>query len=356
MVISWVAEAAQKDISQALALAFVALIAVLPEYAIDVVLTWKAGADPGGDYIHYAAANMTGANRLLVGIGWPLVFFLYWIKNRGHLQLPRSISLELVPFGLAALFSFFIFFQDGIELWHAAVLLSIFGLYIWLSSRAGVEEPELGGPAQAIGSLRSSRRHLALLVLFLFSALAIMASAEPFVESLLEAGDKVGIDKFILVQWLAPLASESPEILVASIFALRGHALWAIITLVSSKVNQWTALVGSLPITYSISLGEASPLPLDSRQAAEFLLTSSQSLFAVILLTRLRIRAAGAAALFLLFITQLFFTDPTIRYVYAFIYLGLTLGLLFKDRIRIRQIGVLVQDFRYRLKGDYVPE
>ena len=356
LVISWVAEAAQKDISQALALAFVALIAVLPEYAIDMVLAWKAGADPGGPYIHYAAANMTGANRLLVGIGWPMVFFLYWIKNRGHLELPRSISLELVPFGLAALFSFLIFFQGGIELWHAAVLLSIFGTYIWLSSRAGVEEPELAGPAHAIGSLSSSRRHLALLLLFLFSAVAIIASAEPFVEALLEAGEALAIDKFILIQWVAPLASEAPEILVALIFVLRGHALWAMVTLVSAKVNQWTLLVASLPITYSISLGEASALSLDPRQAEEFLLTSAQSLFAVILLTRLRIRAASAAVLFLLFITQLFIIDQTIRYVYSFIYLGLALFLLLKDRVRVRQIGVLVQDFLGRFKSGYVPE
>ena len=349
-VISWTAEAAQKDISQALAIAFVALIAVLPEYSVDIVLAWKAGADPGGDYIHYAAANMTGANRLLVGFGWPLVFLLFWLKNRGGLFLDKSIALELVPLGVATLLSFFVVLNGSIELWHSFLLLAIFVVYIWLVSRAHVEEPELIGPAQAIGSLRKGRRMVALVFFFAFSALAIMVSAEPFVESLLETGKSLGIDEFILIQWVAPLASEAPELLVACIFALRGHALWAMVALVSSKVNQWTLLVASLPIAYSASLGSASHLPLDARQTEEFLLTSAQSLFAIVLLLKLRIKGIAAGALFVLFITQLFFTSTHDRYIYSFIYLGLAFLLLVKDMGRFRQIGVLLNEFLSKFK------
>ena len=75
-ILSWAAEVAYLDISAALALAFVALIAVLPEYSVDAYLTWQAGQEqvagiPFADqeYVHYAAANMTGGNRLLVGLG-----------------------------------------------------------------------------------------------------------------------------------------------------------------------------------------------------------------------------------------------------------------------------------------------
>ena len=66
----WACDAAQADISQALALAVVALIAVLPEYAVDMYFTWQAGKHPDSDYAHYAIANMTGANRLLIGVAW----------------------------------------------------------------------------------------------------------------------------------------------------------------------------------------------------------------------------------------------------------------------------------------------
>jgi Sodium/calcium exchanger protein len=66
-LLSWAAEAFEKDVSQALALALLALIAVLPEYAVDMVFAWKAASDPS--QAGYAVANMTGANRLLIGIG-----------------------------------------------------------------------------------------------------------------------------------------------------------------------------------------------------------------------------------------------------------------------------------------------
>src|SRR5438876_4238367 len=42
-LLSWAAEAAQLDISAGLAIALLAFIAVLPEYAVDLVFAWKAG-------------------------------------------------------------------------------------------------------------------------------------------------------------------------------------------------------------------------------------------------------------------------------------------------------------------------
>jgi cation:H+ antiporter len=79
-LLSWCSEAAQVDVSQGLALALIAFIAVLPEYAVDVTFAWKAGQDPR--YAPYAVANMTGANRVLIGLAWPLVFGLFWLKTR----------------------------------------------------------------------------------------------------------------------------------------------------------------------------------------------------------------------------------------------------------------------------------
>src|SRR6187401_319254 len=42
-ILSWAAEVAQLDIAAGLALALLALIAVLPEYAVDMVLAWEGG-------------------------------------------------------------------------------------------------------------------------------------------------------------------------------------------------------------------------------------------------------------------------------------------------------------------------
>ena len=41
-LLSWAAEVLQLDVSQGLALGLLALIAVLPEYIVDVTFAWKA--------------------------------------------------------------------------------------------------------------------------------------------------------------------------------------------------------------------------------------------------------------------------------------------------------------------------
>ncbi|HXQ21879.1 MAG TPA: hypothetical protein VN812_09400, partial [Candidatus Acidoferrales bacterium] len=64
-LLTWAGEVAELDISQGMALAFLALVAVLPEYAVDLYFASKAAAHP--EYTAYAAANMTGGNRLLIG-------------------------------------------------------------------------------------------------------------------------------------------------------------------------------------------------------------------------------------------------------------------------------------------------
>ena len=85
-LLSWAAEAVQLDFSQGLALAMLALIAILPEYVVDASFAWLAAEDPA--YAGYAIANMTGANRLLIGIAWPLVILLAWIRFRRQRRQP----------------------------------------------------------------------------------------------------------------------------------------------------------------------------------------------------------------------------------------------------------------------------
>src|SRR3954452_5262695 len=72
-VIAWGAEAAQVLISQGLALAILAWLQTLPEFAVEAVIAWNAGKD--ATQTHLAIANFTGSLRLLVGLGWPLIYF-----------------------------------------------------------------------------------------------------------------------------------------------------------------------------------------------------------------------------------------------------------------------------------------
>ncbi len=132
----------------------------------------------------------------------------------------------------------------------------------------------------------------------------IFLCAEPFAESLVHLGEQAGIDTFLLVQWVAPLASEAPELLVAALFAWRLNTSAGLGTLLSSKVNQWTLLVGSLPIVYAISAGHLTGLPLDSLQREELFLTAAQSVFAIAVLVNRRMSVREAWMLFGLFISQ----------------------------------------------------
>lgn len=330
-LLAWAAEAAEVDVSQGIAVAAVALIAVLPEYAVDMTFAWKAGYDPS--FAPYAVANMTGANRLLVGVAWPLVFLIAWWRTRDRvLRLEHGHAVEVVALGAAAVYSFILPFKATIALYDSLVLGAIFVAYIAIVARAPSEEPELIGPARTIGLLPTVQRRLTILTLFLYSAAVIFASAEPFAHGLVVSGTSLGIDEFLLVQWLAPLASEAPEFLLAALLAWRGRAAVAIGMLLSASVNQWTLLVGGLPIAYSLSAGSLAGLPMDTRQVEEVLLTGALALFASAILINLTFNRIEAGILFAAFIIQFAIPVPSIRLAMAFGYLGLAAVVILRQR------------------------
>ena len=343
-LLSWAAEVAQLDISASLAIAVLAIIAILPEYAIEAVLAWKAGAsyDPAvgkvTDEMSRVAANVTGANRLLIGLGWSLVILVYYFKRRRPLDLRGYLSLEMTMLGIATLASFLIFFMEEVHMVLAGLLIALYLFYLWATSIQEAEEPELIGASLLVGSLPDTRRRITVVGMFLFAAAVILIAAEPFVESLIETGEDLGIDEFILIQWIAPLASESPEIIVAILFSLRANPVAGITTLISSEVNQLTVLVGSMVVVFSISAGEPLNFVLDSRQAIEFLLTSSVSVFAILLIAPRLIGWQGGLALLALFVVHLFFVDESERLVFSFIYLGLAVLLVIVDRSRVMKV------------------
>jgi len=336
-LLSWGAETAELDISQGLALAVIAIIAVLPEYAVDAILAWKAGADPAEAEKGLAIANMTGGNRLLIGVGWPIVFFLFFYRTRlKELIVDRQRSLELVFLSIATLYVIFIPLRHHVSLVDTIILVTLFGTYMYFTSKIETEHVELVGPARAMGSLTAGPRRVLVVAVLVFSAVTIFTSAEPFAEALVDIGEEFGVSEFLLIQWLAPLASESPEVLVACLLAWRGRAAAGMGVLISSKVNQWTLLIGTLPLAFMLSSGDwglTSGLPLDDRQREEILLTAAQSAFAIAVFINLRMSTPEATGLFVLFATQLFITNEQVRVYYAFAYIALCVVILLVHRM-----------------------
>src|SRR4029077_13612965 len=135
----------------------------------------------------------------------------------------------------------------------------------------------LVGPAAAMATLPQTKRRIVVGLLFAGSIIAILACAEPLPESFVDVGHDFNIDDFVLISLVAPLASEAPELLVAGLFAWRLQTDSGLGALVSSKVNQWTLLVGTLPIVFAIASSSTHGLPIDSIQREELFVTAAQS-------------------------------------------------------------------------------
>lgn len=322
-IISWAAEIIQLDVGGGLALALLALIAVLPEYAVDFVLTADAGrefaaAGTATEHAQLALANMTGANQLLIGLGWPLVILLgtWRVRRTGAtpstaematptmVNLSRTQSVDIAYLAIASIYGMTLFLKDTLSLFDAVVLVGLYVAYMFRLSGASAEEPHLVGPAAYVGAMPKTRRRLINYLMFAFSAAVIVLVAHEFAESLKELGRTFGISEFLLIKWLAPLASEAPELLVATLFAWRLSARTGIGALISSKVNQWTLLVGTLPIVFAIFAGQLHGLPLDEVQRDELWVTATQSVFAVAIIASRSISRKEASVMLSLFAVQ----------------------------------------------------
>ncbi len=347
-LLAWAAEAAQLDVSGGLAIAVLAFIAILPEYAVDLYYAYTAGSDP--QYVQYAAANMTGSNRLLMGLGWPVVVMAALLvakratgRRADAVVLDRGNRMELGFLMIAGVVAFVIPATGRIHLALGVALIAWFGFYLYKLTRGATEEPDLIGTAAAIGALPRRTRRITIGALVIASAAVILAFAEPFAESLVSAGGRLGIEQFLLVQWLAPLASEAPEFVIALLFATRGKGAMAIGMLIASKVNQWTLLVGSLPIAY-LAGGGGTSLVLDARQIEEVLLTATQTMMGVLAILALRFHRATAWVLLALFLVQFPITSTEGRLVLAGVYAVIAVAAAVVHRAHI--VGTLAAPFR----------
>jgi cation:H+ antiporter len=236
---------------------------------------------------------------------------------------------------VASVYSLVIPFTRRLAWYDSVVLLSLFALYLWRAARGEQREPELVGVAKQLGDLPRTVRRVAVTSLFLLAAAVVLVAAEPFASALVVGGKVLGLDEFLLVQWLAPLASESPELLVAAVLAFRGNGDGALGTLLSSKVNQWTLLVGSLPVAYAAGGGGAGGIVLDARQTEEFILTAAQTVLGFAVLLDLRLATWESVALLVLFAAQFPFPQTSVRLGLSAAYGAIALFVIVRRRVHL---------------------
>ncbi|MSV35030.1 MAG: hypothetical protein EXQ47_05455 [Bryobacterales bacterium] len=325
LMIAWAAESAQYFVAQGFALAMLAWLQTLPEFAVEAVLAWH-------QQTHLLLANLTGALRLLTGFGWPAIYVTAALCHRrsGAGPLRRIVlhdhhSVEVVALMVPLLYVPVIAIKGTLTIYDGIVLIAIYAAYLIILSRLPSEDHEtiedLEVIPRTIVKARRSNRILAITGLFVAGGALIYFSAEPFLASLLALATLAGMPDFIFVQWIAPLVSEFPEMLSTLYWARHPErAAIALMNMVSSNINQWTLLAAMLPIVYSLSVGAPAAIVLDAGQTKELWLTLGQAAIALVFLLNMELTWWEAAALAVLFAVPFF--DSAAATATTWIYFG----------------------------------
>ncbi len=358
MLIAWAAEAAQFLISQGLALAILAWIQTLPEFAVESVIAWSAGKDPSK--IHLVTANFTGAIRLLPGLGWPLIFFTAFIFNRiktgeniKEIVLKKEHSLEVLALVPPLIYFVVIFLKGTLNIIDSLVLIFLYSSYLYALNKVppqaaeGIDELE--PIPRSILRRRPFFRNSLIMGLFLAGGLILLFVAKPFLHSMLALAVTFGISEFVFVQWVAPFLSEFPEKVSAFYWARQvKKAPIALMNMVSSNINEWTMLAAIIPIVFSISAGGISTIHFDEFQLTEILLTIVQSLLAFMLLLNMKYSWYEALGLFLLWAVQ--FARPHLREEIIFVYIAWMVFCLIQILFGLRKPQAIM-DFMHILRS-----
>ncbi len=348
LVIGWAAEAAQFLLSQGLALAILAWLQTLPEFAVEAVIAWEAGIDP--EKVHLVTANFTGSLRLLVGLAWPMIYFTATFFRKRKAQEIRFISIKLQGehscevMGLLPPILYFviILLKGTLTLFDSTVLFLMYVSYLAVLRKIPPQDQEKIEDAakvpQKILRMKPIPRGLSIAALFIAGGAWLYFVAHPFLYSMLALATLLGVSNFVFVQWVAPFLSEFPEKVTAFNWARTVRkAPMGLMNMVSSNINQWTVLVAMIPIVYSFSRGEVSAIHFDAHQRMEIFLTIAQSALGFLLLANMEFRWHEASGLFALWFTQFCFPEwrEEITFVYiAWTVLELSLAVLGKKKLK----------------------
>jgi cation:H+ antiporter len=340
------AEAAEIDAPPGIAVAGVALVAVLPEFVIEVYFAFSG-------QIEFVSASLTGSTRLLlsVAVGMPAIAAMV-LGRRGRARLQvvdlapqRRVDLAIIT--AASLYAPLIVLRGHLGWPDAVVLISLYVLYLRRVATGSPEPPHLVGVAAELGKLSQRQRRRWVAGIMLYSGCAVLVTAEPFANAVLHTGTTVGVSPYLLVQWLVPLATEMPELVVAFVLIQHERAGQAVAVLLSSAVSQWTLALGTLPVAYMAGAGQG-PLPLLGREQVELALTMGQGLLAVAVLVTLRLERRDAVLMLVLFVAQLAMPSVVIRAALTLAYLTLAVDILASERWAM---PTLAQSLRARSDG-----
>lgn len=334
-MLAWACEAAQVDLAHGLVVAGAAFVATLPEFLIEVHFAFTGQAQ-------YVAANLTGASRLLIGcaVALPAVVALLPKKRRiGRLELPAPHRIELVILLFGSTWTMRAVLGGKLTLLDTLVLVSLYGIYVRRAMLSGGKAPEATGVAAALAELPRRERHLWVLRMMGFAGCVLLLCAVPFGHSVLGIGTSIGLSPFLLLQWIVPIATECPELVVAYILLTHGRGGQSIAILLAGAVSQYTFALGTLPLAYELGVA-TGPLPLAGRERVELFLTVGVALYAVGALIGLRLSRGDSAIMLTLFLGQLLVPTVLTRMLFAIAFWAIAIDVMIAER---RQLPSLLK-------------
>jgi cation:H+ antiporter len=365
-LIAWGAEAAQFLVSQGLALALLAWLQTLPEFAVEADIAWHAARHTKDYSDALVTANFTGSIRLLMGFGMPTVYFIRaWMKRKEKdvqkaIALDPFHSVEIVSLFPPTVYFFFIVYRGRLDLLDTVVLLGFYLMYMWLLLKMPPEQEnesvdELPLVSRWVMKRGRIGRGIGVAAIFLVGSAVLYLCVHRFVNSLQALAALVGISGYFFIQWIAPFISEFPEKVSAYGWAMKDDkAKMGLMNFLSSNINQMTMLVAMIPIVYALSSRKwYAPILFTEDQKEEVLLTASQAALCMILLFNMKFEwweAVGMFVLWILQFTSMIWEDElglrvhAVRHYCVFLNLGWAVLEIFLALIKVRR-----WDFPFRM-------
>ncbi|MCW2760109.1 MAG: hypothetical protein JWR85_310 [Marmoricola sp.] len=337
IMLAWAADAGEAVFSGGLVLAVVALVTVLPEFIIEVRFAYIQQAE-------LVTANLTGATRLLLTGATALPLLVAFLARKqaqltGPLRLAANRRLELGILLITSIFAVQIVVRGNLTVFDGSILLALYVLYARRVQGTPDEEPAVVGVSASLISLPQRYRRPAIAALIIAASAVIVTIANPFADALLATGASFGIDPYLLIQSVVPVATEAPEFIVVAVLVASHRPAQGLALFLAASVSQWTLGLGALPIAYLAGGGGLS-LPLDGREQLELSLTLAVTLFVVAALATLRPERVDAFLLSAVFLAQFVYDAPFLRFAAAFVLLVFAIDLLCARR---RSVGPLLR-------------
>jgi cation:H+ antiporter len=328
-MLAWAADAGETVYSGGLVLAAVALVAVLPEFVIEIRFAFIQQAE-------LVTANLTGATRLLLtgAAALPLLVYLF-ARRRGQEAAPVRLAdnrrLELGILLVTAVLAVSLVARGQLTVVDGSVLVALYILYARRVQGTPDEEPAVVGVAAGLLSVPPLYRRFLITGLIVVAGGVVLVIANPFADALLETGSAFGIDPYLLIQSVVPAATEAPELVIVAVLVVNHRPAQGLALFLASAVSQWTLGLGLLPIAY-LAGGGGMSMPLAAREQLELGLTIAVTLFVVAALATLRLERADAFLIAGIFMLQIVFPTPFVRLTATLVLLVFAIDLLCAHR------------------------